>query len=390
MMDEKVIQTMFALIRSAIKGNPMTDEEKLQFSEEMVPDLMKLAQKHDLAHLVGYGVHKNGLLEKNSTYYTKMQQVQVMAVFRYEKLNYEFEWLCEALEKAEITFIPLKGSVLRRYYPEPWMRTSCDIDVLIHEEDLKQAVNYLVNNRNYSARKRGTHDISVYSQEGIHVELHYDLTEEGYADHAIPMLRNIWNVASLCESGQYRYEMPDEYFYLYHITHMVQHMSTGGCGIRPFVDLWILNHITNANQQQREALLNKGKLLRFATVACKLSQVWIDGEPMDELSLQLQEYIFHGGVYGSSANRVAIHQKQKGGKLGYLFTRIFAPFTKLKRYYPILEKYPWLTPIMQVRRWFKLLRPSISKMAKAEMKANQNIDRSAAKEMKRFLDDIGL
>ena len=67
-MEEKVIQTLFALIRSAIKGNPMTEEEKAQFSEEMVPELMKLAQKHDLAHLVGYGVYKNELLEKNSPY----------------------------------------------------------------------------------------------------------------------------------------------------------------------------------------------------------------------------------------------------------------------------------------------------------------------------------
>lgn len=69
---------------------------------------MKLAKKHDLAHLGGYGVYKNELLDKSSQYYAKIQQTQVMAVFRYEKLNYEFERLCDAPENAEMPFIPLK------------------------------------------------------------------------------------------------------------------------------------------------------------------------------------------------------------------------------------------------------------------------------------------
>ena len=155
-MDKKVIDLLFALIRSSIKGTPMTDEEKAQFSENMLPELMKLAQKHDLAHLVGYGVYKNGLLEKSSPYYTKMQQAQVMAVFRYEKLNYEFNRLCEALEDAEIPFIPLKGSVLRRYYPEPWMRTSCDIDVLVREDDLERAVKVLEEKCQYKQKGRSS------------------------------------------------------------------------------------------------------------------------------------------------------------------------------------------------------------------------------------------
>ena len=49
--------------------------------------------------------------------------------------------LKEALEKAEIPFLPLKGSVIRKYYPEPWMRTSCDIDLLIHKEEADNVVN---------------------------------------------------------------------------------------------------------------------------------------------------------------------------------------------------------------------------------------------------------
>ena len=51
----------------------------------------------------------------------------------------EYENLCSAFEKAQIPFLPLKGSVIRKYYPEAWMRTSCDIDILVHDEDVGRA-----------------------------------------------------------------------------------------------------------------------------------------------------------------------------------------------------------------------------------------------------------
>ncbi len=389
-MEEKTINTLFALLRSSVTCKPISDEEKAQFSEEMMPDLMKLAKKHDLAHLVSHAVYENELLDNASEYYAKTQQAQVMAMFRYEKLNYELERLCEALEKAEIPFIPLKGSVLRRYYPEPWMRTSCDIDVLVHHEDLDRAIAYLVQNLQYAEKGRGTHDISLYSQSGIHVELHFDLVEEGRARNAIDILGSAWKHVTNPKHCLYWHEMDDAFFYFYHIAHMAKHFENGGCGIRPFIDLWILDRIAEPDIRQRDALLSKSGLIKFASATRCLSRVWIEGEEPNELSMQMQEFILHGGVYGSSDNRVALQQKNRGGRFGYLLSRVFIPYAKLKRYYPILEKHRWLTPVMQVRRWFKLLNPQKAKRAKYELSINNSINPSKANEMKRFLDDIGL
>ena len=71
-------------------------------------------------------------------------------------------------------------------------------------------------------------------------------------------------------------------------------------------------------------------------------------------------------------------------------SRVFAPYSRLKRYYPVLEKYPILTPVMQVRRWFMLLRSDVFTMAKKELETNSNVDRKKAEQMNVFLDDIGL
>jgi hypothetical protein len=171
---------------------------------------------------------------------------------------------------------------------------------------------------------------------------------------------------------------------------MAKHFETGGCGIRPFIDLKILASLDAACRAEREALLEKGGLLQFALAAQRLAGVWFDGEEPDEVSLQMQDFILNGGVYGTASNRVALQQKEKGGRFRYLLSRVFVPYAKLKRYYPILERHPYLMPIMQIRRWLMLLRPDVRGMARREMQTNYNIDKEKAEEMNLFLKEIGL
>lgn len=386
-MDQGTILILFALLRSAIRGTEITENERNSYSAEMLPSLFKLSSRHDVIHLLALGLKKNRLLAENNN---ELEKLIFKAVYRYEKLKYEYESLCCALEKAEISFLPLKGSVLRKYYPEAWMRTSCDIDLLVHREDLDRAISYLLKNLKYTEGERATHDVSLFSPTGIHVELHFDLVEEGRANNAISVLGSVWENVSLRENSQYHHEMSDAFFYFYHIAHMAKHFETGGCGIRPFIDLWILDHMEGVDISARDDLLIKGDLKKFADTARNLSRVWIDNIEHDELSLRIEELLLHGGAFGSTDNRVALQQKKKGGRIGYIVSRIFIPYEKLKRYYPILEKHRWLMPFMQIRRWFMLLRPDVAKMAKREMEINGKIDKARSNESSLLLENIGL
>lgn len=386
-MDQRTIQILFALLRSAICGTKLTEEERDIYSPELLSDLLKISSKHDVAHLLVFGLKQNELLSEE---HGDIEQYIFKAVYRYERLKYEYDNLCAALEKAQIPFLPLKGSVIRKYYPEPWMRTSCDIDVLVYREDLEKTVSYLVSQRNYVEKERATHDVSLFTQTGIHVEIHFDLVEEGRAKNAIDVLRAVWKNVTLHENSEYWYEMTDAYFYFYHIAHMAKHFENGGCGIRPFIDLWILDHMKDVDLSARDVLLSQSGLMKFVEASRALSEVWFGDRQPNELSLQMQEFLLRGGVYGSTDNRVAIQQKKKGGRIGYVLSRIFIPYAKLKRYYPILEKHRWLTPLMQVRRWFMLLKPGVAKMAKREMSVNGNLAKTKSDEMNSFLEDIGL
>ncbi len=386
-MDIKTTEIFFALLRSVVANKELCEDEKAAITDEAVSVILSVAEKHDILNIIAKALCN---ISVSADCKSALDRAIMKAVYRYRQLKYDYDKLCDALESAKIPFIPLKGSVIRKWYPEPWMRTSCDIDVLVHTEDIAVASRHLVSYLNYKEAERTSHDISFYSPQGTHIELHFDLVEEERANSANDELSSVWENASPRDTHSYLYEMNDEFFYFYHIAHMAKHFEVGGCGIRPLIDLWLLDSIAEGNTKKRNALLEKAELLRFADVVRKLSRVWLGGEAQDDITLKMQNYIIMGGVYGSIDNRVSIQQKRSGGKFKYVISRVFLPYSRLKRYYPVLEKHKWLTPVMQVRRWFRLLKPSAAKKAKDELELNNKLEASTADAMNVFLDQIGL
>jgi len=388
---DQPIKMIMNCIKSEVCYPSVVDGTKdAPLSDERLERLYRLAKSHDLAHIVGSALFRRGILPEGSEWTEKFKKQMMVATFRYEQMQVSLTELCEALEEAKIPFLPLKGSVLRQYYPEPWMRTSCDIDILVRQEDLERAKKWLVSKLSYQEKGMHTHDISLFSPLGVHLELHYDLVEEGLAQNASSVLRDVWRFSVVKEGWGYRYEMTDAMFYFYHVAHMAKHFESAGCGIRPLVDLWVLDHRVEHNVEDRRLLLEQGGLMRFALVARKLCEIWFaDAEP-DELSLQVETYILTGGVYGNQENHISIQQGKRGGKLSYALSRIFLKYDLLKFRYPILIKYKWLLPVMQVRRWGALIFCGGFKRSVKELKLNQNLSRDKAENIQVLLKRVGL
>mgnify|MGYP002558906354 CR=1 FL=1 len=361
---ENTVRAMMGLIANEVCGSAI-DKKEYSFSQEELVKLYKLSKTHDLAHLVGDALIKNDLLS-DAEIRAKFEKQIMVAVLRYEKINYELERLRETLNEAKIPFIPLKGSVIRQYYPEPWMRTSCDIDILVHEKDISAALNMLMKQLNGGDIIRSHHDISFMTSGGVHIELHHSLIEKNRIGTAEKILDDIWNwTKQVGETAEYI--LRDEMFYYYHMAHMAKHIEGGGCGVRPFLDLWLLNQM-NHDELKRVELLKFGGLDTFARVANQLSQYWFCGGKSDKLMLDLEKYIICAGVYGSSENSVAVRQTHKKSKFKYILRRIWMPYQDLKLQYPGVEKYRFLQPIYEFRRWCKLLKPSMFKRKSKELK----------------------
>lgn len=389
-MNNSIHNKLFTLLRYAITNGNLSNDYLSACSTDELKNLLKISKKHDIAHLLAFTVERNGLIDKSNDCYTWLSRELLTAVYRYEKINYEYNRICDALECAEISFLPLKGSVMRQYYPESWMRTSCDIDILIHKNDLEYAKEYLMYNCGYTCGTQSSHDISFFSKNLTHIELHYDLVEDGRANASYSILHDVWSASSVLENKVYQHYMTDEMFYFYHIAHMAKHFENGGCGIRPFIDLWILDGIQEADQEKRDKLLLQGNLLKFANAVRKLSRIWFENEKYDFTSQQMEDYILTGGVYGNNENRITVQQQKKGGRIKYALSKIFIPYDVIKFHYPILQKHIWLTPFMEVRRWFKLIFCGHAKRTINELKYNQTISADKADATKNFLENIGL
>lgn len=356
--------------------------------EDSLQSLYKVAKAHDIANIVGSVITKLG--KASGEIKQKFEKQQMLALYRYEQSKYELAQLTAFLNDNKIPFISLKGAVLRNYYREPWQRTSCDIDVLVHKEDLERAKDLLIEKLGYKLHLIGSHDIGFFTPSGVHVELHYSLIEEDVATKADIPLEQVWDFSKPKADLPMDYEMSNEMFYYYHIAHMAKHFLIGGCGLRPFIDLFVMRSAFEFDEAKKNELLEEGGLLKFAEQIEALCSVWLCGEKHSELTLQMQEYIFKGGVYGTMQNRVAIQQTQAGGKFGYAISRIWLPLDKLKFKYPILNKHKWLLPVCEVRRWFRLVFCGSLKKSKKEFEVNSNLTKEKADSAQNLLTQLEL
>ncbi len=383
-MDGCTNGVFFALLRSGLTGLPMEESQRAQLDEAMVAEYRTLAQAHDLSHLLALGLGNNGLGPSG------ISPEVIQAIYRHEQLQYGFTQLCDALEEVRIPFIPLKGAVLRGFYPEPWMRTSCDIDVLVPEPEAERCASYLMERLEYTREETSSHDVSLFSPEGLHVELHYSLVEDGLVHDAHQVLRRVWECATLRPGAGDWYEMPDELFYFYHIAHMAKHFQIGGCGIRSYVDLWILDRLPNADRESRDRLLEEGGLMKFAQASRALSRVWMEGRPHTAVTEPLERYILTGGAYGSWENKLLVGQQQGGGKVRFLLSRLFLPYEVMKTRYPVLEQHPWLLPVLELWRWVSLPFTNRSKARLRELQQVLDTSEAQASGARSLLDSVGL
>lgn len=385
---EKTVRTMTELIAYEVCGKGLDTGLSFESDEELAA-LYRLAKAHDLAHLVGDALLKNDLVA-NEEIKAKFEKQRMLALYRYEKIKYELDRLREVFNGAKIPFIPLKGAVLRKYYPEPWMRTSCDVDILVQECDLERATGLLTDRLSYRKDSKGSHDVGFYSDGGVHIELHYSLIEENCVGKAEKVLGAVWEKASAV-GGTSEYLLDGDMFYCYHIAHMAKHfVSTGGCGIRPFLDLWVLDHRIGYDREGRERPLDAGGLLSFSCEAEALSEVWFGDMPHTETTGRMEDYILRGGVYGTVKGRVAVQQVKRGGKFRYALSRIWLPYDLLRFYYPSLEGRRVLLPAYEVRRWCSLLFCGGAKRSMRELRLNSATTAAERERTREMLSRLGL
>ena len=381
------IDILFSLLRSAVKGETLSCGIEKLINEKELSELFVLSEKHDLAHIIGLALSQNGLLDDGET--SKKFKKQIMlAMYRYEVKLAEIISISELFESERLEFLQLKGQTIARYYPEPWMRTSCDIDILVSEDEVGRAKTLLCEKLGYEVKALGRYDVSLFAPSGIHLELHFKL-------------KNAFTKTEVCledlrkymvENAEERFALSftDEYLLFYAASHAAKHLAKSGCGIRQIIDLWFIEKNLEISEDVLKSYLDEVSMTTFLDGVRMLNEVWLEGREHTMFTRKMENFILDSGSYGTRENSVAIGKKSAGSQVAYILRRIFVPLETLKGSYPILEKYPCLVPVMLVRKWFFTLSPKRFRRAVGDLKRSAGVPSEKADAITDVLKELGL
>lgn len=292
--------------------------------------------------------------------------------------------ICAVLNEAEISFIPLKGAVLRDLYPSPELRTCCDIDILVQEDKLEKAVKAIEAGTDFRMEKQSYHDVSMNNSH-VHLELHFSINED--MENVDRLLEKVWNYSE--NDGGNRYKLTPEFQIFHVIAHMSYHMLHGGIGIRSFLDLWLLRTKTKYDETLVRQFCKECSILTFYEKCCELVDAWMGGKDTPEDILVFEEYVLNGGVFGNTENALAAKQRTRRG-IRYLIQRIFISRKQLEIEFPELNEKPYLILICHIKRWFRLFNRKKRLRALKEINNVMRMNPSTIDSFVSLLESLGL
>lgn len=383
---ERTIRCMMQMLRAELTGAPFLREFSEGLDEAGWKQLFAVSKRHDLAHLLGDLIAREELPVPEEVK-NAFDGVFCEAILRAQLLEGELKKMGSAFQKAGLPFLPLKGAVLRRLYPEPWMRTSCDIDILIRREDIKRAKELLMKDLNYRFVKQAYHELSMYSPSGVHLELHFTIEE--HTETLDRVLKRSWDYAEPTGEGSFCYRFQNAFLVFYSVAHAAYHFNGGGCGVRPLIDQYLLEQKVTYDRALYESLIAEANLTTFEKQFTRLWRVWFTGEEHDDLTRRMETYLLSANIYGSLENRETVRLIRRG-RFGNLLHRIWLPYESLVIRYPSLKGKRILQPLYEIRRWFTLFKRGKMKTIRREVKTNLGVEPGQMETIQSLLRDLDL
>lgn len=360
----KTSEHLLYLMACALQGVSAREEV---LADADLKQLLIMARKHSVASMVCMALEKTAIFA-NADEATKKQWIDAKnkAIRKNMLLDAERKTISHELETQGIWYMPLKGSILKDWYPKPGMREMADNDILFDASKRKE-VKAIFQGRGYTVKgyNKSNHDEyekpPIYNFE-MHVELYhkiYDTFNEKYADVKQRLIPDA--------EKPYHFHFTPEDFYVFVIAHAYKHYSSSGTGIRTLADIYIMNQKLGGTlnweyvdselrglgifSYERESRELAQKLFGIAELPTKAN--------LSEAEQQMLAYYLGASTYGTIENRT-LNQMQKlqpdGGaitahtKRKYLLSRIFPGREWCEAYAPTVYKYPVLLPFFWVWR----------------------------------------
>ena len=362
----KAIMDIVYLDACAVNGMTPASERVRKMD---IANLYNAAEWHLLTGITAMALESAGIKDDAFTE-AKGKAIRKVAAFDLERMA-----LFNAMEKAGIWYMPLKGAVLKGLYPKIGMRQMSDNDIL-YDASRAAEVRTIMESLGFSTEPGfglGAHD-SYYKQPVCNFEMHRTLFAANPGEEIRAYYENVKDRLQKDSGSEYAYHFSDDDFYVYMMAHEYKHYSGGGTGLRSLLDTYVFlkKHEEGLDWEYVSQELEKLGIKDFECKNRSLALHLLGEEPLSIEDNDMLEYIISSGTYGTVNNRVANGIEKKGGglsgKIRYFLTRVFLPLDIVRAAYPTFIKYPVLLPFLPVYRAFIGLTVRRRKMS-AEIKA---------------------
>ena len=367
---------IIGIVKAALLNEKYTLPEDFDFDSAV-----KLAKKHGIIVMFYYGLLNCGV-DESQPFMQQLFMITCQNVAINERQMYCINEIFGAFDKANIDYMPLKGTLLKNLYRKPEMRLMGDADILIKTNQNKD-IKPIMESLGFSFTVESDHEL-IWKQKGVNIELHKRLIPS-YNKDFYAYFGDGWKLAKIKEGTKYLMTNEDQMIYLF--THYAKHYRHAGIGIRHIVDLWVYRKNTpTLDEDYIKTELTKLNLYEFYLNTIKTLDVWFEGKEADNISDFITQIIFNSGVFGtkealilSEAVRISkSHGDAQNVQKSKYLRLIFPSFAAMSQKYPFLKKVPFLLPLMWVVRIVTVLifkRDNIKHHQENVAKMNQeNID----------------
>ncbi len=368
---DKEIEYLWIILRCAVKGvKPPKPPEDFDWDKFFFQ-----SKKQQVYSMI---IAMTDSLDLPESFTVKLKNQYNSELVRLIAMKNEFEAIKNALNQHKVKYIPLKGYVLRDYYPKQSMRQMSDIDVL-YDASKEKDVKNIMSEMGYKLISDGGNSDDFVKEPFYTFELHRKLFKDVYG--FCPDFSFVWDNA--VKVNEYEYAMKIEDFYLHTIAHMYKHYIFGGFGIRFLIDVYliVLHEEVKWDRDYLDSKLEELGLLDFEKTVKKLAFDFVENKELSYSQMEFIENNICAGIYGSSKIKLDavldnyIKEHKKITKFGYLLYRIFPSKAQMISYYPILARKKYLFGFYYLKRLITKSSKGTGKVF-SELKQIKNISKN--------------
>ena len=350
----KDIDDLLYLLTSAVNSR---SPGLAQISKMNVDLIYNLASYHSVVAIVAFA------LECAIDLPHKYDQAKKKAIRKQALFDTERNKIFSYFSKEGIWYMPLKGVVIKEYYPKFGMREMVDNDVLCdpnHMEDVK----VIMEDLGFHCDLFGVDNQDVYSKDILCFEVHNSLFQaDKYSDFS-EYYKDIKTKLICDQNNSYEYRFKTEDLYIYLTAHEYKHYSRGGTGLRSLLDtyLFLKHYKAQMDWCYVNGELEKLKLTEFEKMNRQLSEKVFSEIPLSNEEKQLLMYYVSSGAHGTEEhrvdNRISSELSENDSKISkqrYITNRVFLRGEELKSKHPFVYQHKVLLPFFYVYRLFNAL-----------------------------------